>query len=59
MPITGKHREVEARFRQLLADASLPEPDAVEYEPASVVFFWHAPKAAVVVDFDDAADGPH
>ena len=53
MPITDRHRDAESRFRRLLTDAALPEPDAVEYEPESVVFFWHAPKVAVFVDFDD------
>jgi hypothetical protein len=52
MRITRKHRDVESRFRELLADAELPEPDDVGYEPESVVFYWHEPKTAVVVDFD-------
>lgn len=52
MPITDKHRAAEARFRQLLADAALPEPDSVDYDPDSVVFYWHGPKVAVCVDFD-------
>jgi len=52
MAITPKHRTVESRFRRLLADAALPEPDSVEYEPEAVVFFWHEQKAAVAVDFD-------
>ena len=52
MPITDRHREAESRFRRLLTDAALPEPDDVEYEPESVVFYWRAPKVAVFVDFD-------
>jgi hypothetical protein len=51
--ITARHLEVEARFRELVADASLPAPDGVEYEPESVLFLWHEPKLAVYVDFDD------
>jgi hypothetical protein len=50
MPITPEHRSVETRFRELLASADLPEPDAVEYEPDSVLFRWHEPKLAVYVD---------
>jgi len=50
MTITERHRAAESRFRQLLADATLPEPDEVEYEPESVVFYWHEPKVAVFVD---------
>jgi hypothetical protein len=52
MSITDRHRDAESRFRKLLTDAALPEPDDVEYEHESVVFFWHAPKVAVFVDFD-------
>jgi hypothetical protein len=51
---TSRHQEVESRFRELLADAELP-PDDVGYESESVVFYWHEPKVAVVVDFDDVA----
>jgi hypothetical protein len=50
------HEEVEARFRALLESADLPAPDDVGYEPDSVVFYWHEPKLAVCVDFDDASD---
>jgi hypothetical protein len=53
---TSRHREVEARFRQLVDEAELPPPDEVGFEPASVVFYWHAPQVAVVVDFEDDAD---
>jgi hypothetical protein len=52
VPVTAKHQEIEARFREVIAEAALPEPDAVEYEPESVVFLWHGPKVAVFVDFD-------
>ena len=50
---TARHQEVESHFRELLSDASLPAPDDVGYEPESVVFYWHEPKLAVVVDFDE------
>jgi hypothetical protein len=53
---TPTHQEVETRFRTLLADADLPAPEDVGYEPESVVFYWHEPKLAVVVDFDGAPD---
>jgi hypothetical protein len=52
MHITATHRDVEARFRQLVADAELLEPDRVEYEAEAVVFFWDGPRVAVAVDFD-------
>jgi hypothetical protein len=54
--ITAKHHEVEARFRELVAEAGMPAPDEVAYEPESLVFYWHGPKLAVVVDFDDPFD---
>jgi hypothetical protein len=47
------HAEVETRFRKLLRDAELPEPDDAAHEPDSIVFYWHGPKVAVVVDLDD------
>ena len=52
MQISERHREVETRFRAIGADSELPEPDAVRYEPESVVFMWKEPKLAVCVDFD-------
>ena len=51
--MTSRHREVETRFRALLEDNGLPAPDNVGYEPESVVFYWHGPKVAVAVDFED------
>lgn len=52
MRITPRHRDVESSFRRLVQDADLPEPDDVDYEPESVLFYWHGPKVAVAVDFD-------
>lgn len=48
----ARHRVIEARFIQLVEDASLPRPDHVEYEPEAVTFYWHGSRAAVIVDFD-------
>lgn len=56
MAPTSRHGEVETGFRRLLDEADLPAPDDVGYEPESVVFYWHGPKLAVVVDFDGAAE---
>ena len=50
---TGRHLEIEARFREIVEEAELDAPDEVGYEPESVVFYWHEPKLAVFVDFDD------
>jgi len=53
MQPSPRHRAVESRFRQLITDAELPQPDEVEYFDESVMFRWPGPKVAVVVDFDD------
>lgn len=58
MEITEHHREVEARFRALVADNGLPEPDSVRYQEDAVVFLWDEPKLAVCVDFEEADDLP-
>ena len=54
MEITARHSEVEAGFRLLLAENELAPPDRVAYEPEAVVFFFDAPKLAIVVDFDES-----
>ncbi len=56
MEPTPRHRAAEAGFRRLLAAGGLPQPDAVEVRADGLVFLWHEPKLAVVVDLD-AADG--
>jgi hypothetical protein len=58
MQATERHREAEERFHELLIEAELPAPDEVSYEPESVVFYWHEPKLAVFVDFEDDDDEP-
>jgi hypothetical protein len=52
MDVTARHREVEAGFRRLVADAELEAPDRVAYEPDCVLFFWDTQKLCVAVDFD-------
>src|SRR3954454_18733911 len=54
MQPTARHREAEARFRGLLADAGLAPPDAVEIRSEELVFYWSGPKVAVVVELDGA-----
>jgi len=53
MPPTTRHRAAEAAFRRILEDGDLAEPDEVQYTGDSVVFLWHEPQLAVVVDLDD------
>ena len=52
MEPTNRHRECEARMRELLTDGGLAPPDDVVYEPNSIVLRWAGPKLAVVVDLD-------
>ena len=54
MEPTNRHRECEARMRELLTDGGLAPPDDVVYEPNSIVLRWAGPKLAVVVDLDPA-----
>lgn len=56
MPTHPTHEEVEQRLRDLIADAGLPDPDDVAYEPRSVVFLWKEQQLAVAVDLDDPLD---
>jgi hypothetical protein len=51
-----RHQEAERRMRELIQDAEIVPPDAVEYTPDSVVLLWHAQELAVVIDLDDEAE---
>ena len=53
MQPSPRQRAAEARFRQLLTDADLAEPDRVEYAPEELTFFWEESKVAVVVELDE------
>jgi hypothetical protein len=52
MESTPRHDAAETRFRQLLRDAEVDEPDRVEYAMEELTFFWDGPKVAVVVELD-------
>jgi hypothetical protein len=56
MAPTTRHHEAEAAFRRLIDDGEFAEPDEVRYDDDSVVFLWHEPKLAVVVDLEDAPE---
>ena len=56
MQPTPRHQAVEARFRRVLGNADLEQPDGVEYTTASVYFRWDEAKVVVAVDLDDPAD---
>ena len=57
-PANRTPQEVEERFRQVLAEGDVEQPDEVEYDSAAneLIFLWHGPKVAIVVELD--ADGP-
>jgi len=48
------HQAAEARFRALVRNAGLDEPDDVEYRHDSLLFLWQGPKVAVIVELGDS-----
>lgn len=49
--------KAEQRMRELLEQEGLPCPDTIEYGQTCVRFFWHEPKACIVIDIDPPSDG--
>ena len=49
-----RHQAAELRFRALVYNADLDQPDDVEYRYDSLVFLWRGPKVAVVVELGDS-----
>jgi hypothetical protein len=43
-------QETEARMRDIVREAGLPEPDRVEYEESSIFLYWDEEKLVVEVD---------
>ena len=54
MQPTARHLTAESRFRDLLREAELAEPDRVDYALEELTFFWEESKVAVVVELDPA-----
>lgn len=48
--------EAEVKMRELLAEADLPLPDAIEYGFDCIRLFWHEPKLVLVVDFESECE---
>ncbi len=50
--------QAEEHFRNLLRDEGLAQPDAVEHDPEAdeLVFLWHEPKLAVVLELCEDED---
>ena len=55
--MSTRHRQIETRMRELLADANLPAPDDVAHVSRAVIFVWYDTKAFVLVDLDEIPDG--
>jgi|GEM_PF-6993038 hypothetical protein len=50
----------ERRFRELLRESGIDQPDSVEHDPFAneLIFLWEDPKLAVVLDLDDREPQP-
>jgi hypothetical protein len=48
-----RHQIAESKFRQLIRNAGLAEPDRVEYDAEELTFYWDESKLAVIVEIDD------
>jgi hypothetical protein len=57
---TDPREAAEARMREILEQAGLPEPDEVEYDDGEIALRWYEQKLEVVVDgipgVDDRAE---
>ncbi|HEX8053611.1 MAG TPA: hypothetical protein VF517_11525 [Thermoleophilaceae bacterium] len=54
-----RREDAELRFREIAAQAGLPEPDEVVYheDDEELEFLWHEQKLAVVVELDENSGG--
>jgi hypothetical protein len=50
--------ETEARMREILGEAGLPEPDQVEYGEGEIALRWYEQKLEVVIDEIPAVADP-
>ena len=57
MEATARHRNAEAQFRELLEHGGLAQPDEVAIAPDELLFLWHEPKVAVVVELGPERPG--
>jgi hypothetical protein len=60
MPDHDRHHQAEARFRALLTESGLPQPDEVAHLRRCLVFLWEPSKSVVLIDLDElpAGDDP-
>ena len=58
LPLRPTHAEAEAHFRDLLKREGFAQPDEVRHwgDPDEVVFMWHEPKVAIVIEL--GPEGP-
>lgn len=50
------HHEAECRFRELLAREGFAPPDEIERHPDELVFLWHEPKVAIVIELSGTGE---
>jgi hypothetical protein len=53
MPPPSAAADTEDRFRRMLEDNDLPQPDEVERRDGELVFLYHEKKVAIVVELED------
>jgi len=55
LPARPTPRQVEEHFRNLIRSEGFDQPDEVEHDPESseLVFLWHEPKVAIVIELSD------
>ena len=57
MSTPDRHDQAEARFRDLLAEAGIPEPDEVAHLRRCLMFVWEPSKFVVLIDLDELPQG--
>jgi hypothetical protein len=57
MPDHARHDDAEARFRALLDQSGLPQPDEVAHLRRCLIFLWEPSKFVVLIDLDELAPG--
>lgn len=57
MPTQLSHDDIEARFRDLVMAAGLPEPDEIAHLRRAIIFLWYDTKAFVLLDLDELPAG--
>jgi hypothetical protein len=57
MTTPTRHEAIEARLKEMLDEADLPEPDDVAHLSRAIVFLWYETKAFVLIDLSELPPG--